>query len=183
MRKRKNMDINLNKNIENNQENSGSEEEVATTTVTCTTTIKPEEIQTEKILYFIMLGNNLDEYYSWVTPIIQDNNVHLFDLIKKATLTEDLIDKVVEIDYCEDLEEHERMLTINLSTGIVIKTVDYTQLDWLNKDYKTAQDEFKEESLNAYRNLIPKLFQKLENMTKAERHNHNKRNPDNLIDL
>ena len=133
-----------------------------------TTTLYPKK----NVLYQIFFGDDADEYYTWVTPIFDAEQVHLSALIKKSVITEDLYDNIVEISYREDLDEENSFITKDLKNGIVIKVIDHIGLDWLNKDYVTAQNELKEESLNAYRKLLPQLFHRLEAMENNRRNNN-----------
>lgn len=185
MGRRKKMENIENKdaNIEEVVNNIGGVETVeinqeynTTTTVCSTTTLYPKR----NVLYQIFFGDDADEYYTWVTPIFDAEQVHLSALIKKGVITEDLYDNIVEISYREDLDEENSFITKDLKNGIVIKVIDHIGLDWLNKDYITAQNELKEESLNAYRKLLPQLFHRLEAM-ENRRINNNSNN--GLIEL
>ena len=149
---------------------------LSTTTTTTTTRIR------EKILYQIFFADSNDQYYTWVTPIFDYDQVHLSGLIKKAKLSEDLIDTVVEVEYREEMDESNSYITRDLkNNGIGISVINHEELDWIDRTKEEAEKQFKEESLNAYRNILPSLINKVNNL--SNQNNRQQQNRNRLTEL
>lgn len=151
----------------------------SSTSTTCTTTTSRIR---EKILYQIFFADSNDQYYTWATPIFDYDQVHLSGLIKKAKLSEDLIDTVVEVEYREEMDESNSYITRDLkNNGIGISVINHEELDWIDRTKEEAEKQFKEESLNAYRNILPSLINKVNNL--SNQNNRQQQNRNRLTEL
>jgi hypothetical protein len=115
--------------------------------------MKKEEKSTP-IIYQIFAGDELDEYYSLTVPLIEGLEVNCKNLIKKSSVTENIIGEDVSEHYSTTVEDK----SFSLKEGFSVKVLTATP-DWMNSTEEQAQNRLKERVLHHYQNIVPTLME------------------------
>lgn len=134
-------------------------------------------------VYKLFLGEQDPlEYYTFNTPVIEKDLIHLSGLFVKKTIEENILDKVVVESYKEELSESDREKIVNLYPGVVIVSVSIESLNWFITTKEMAEKKVQAQSLEVYKELMPVLLKQI-NSLKTTHRQINKNSQSDLINL
>lgn len=136
----------------------------------------------QECVYNMMFGEDEREYYTFISPIITHESIQFKNLFCKGTISEVVLELEISEHYKEESIESEKI--INLTSGIFLKLYKPSELDWLDVTFGTAKERVQERTLNAYKEMMPKVLQQLSFLQeRQEKIVKVKKQSDNLLDL
>jgi len=117
-----------------------------------------------KTLFQIYDPETENEYYTYDKLEIDKNILQATNVIQKKILEENVIKQVLQVFFSYTSEDL-KIKKFNLFKGVVIKVYTEDLLkDWLTINEQTAKELLKEKTLQAYKNLMPNLINKIETL-------------------
>ena len=100
---------------------------------------------------------NEEENYTFSAPIFSSDYTSLKckDVIIKKNIKLSIINKIITVSFASEVIKEIDFL---LDDGIVIKTLNSSELSWLSKTESDAEVMLKDKELELYRELIPRLI-------------------------
>ena len=118
------------------------------------------------IMFQILTGVSEDEYYTGSTPVFSSDGSELTcsNIIKKNTIKRQILNKSINKFYASDIIPEQ---IFKLKDGVLIKALDEKNEDliWMHQTKETAEETLKDEELELYRKLLPKLLEKKQEVT------------------